>query len=146
MPKTDVPPAEAARLGGTVHPPLCEDVRHLCRMSEGYADDGRMPGAYGGLCRVSERYTLRGLVRHDLASAACLGTPASLGKWRQDDAVAFAAFPWGDTPSRTPSLLMVRNLCRASGGYALRMPLLLTVRNLCRLSGGTLRLLIQRSA
>ncbi|WP_302552433.1 hypothetical protein [uncultured Bilophila sp.] len=46
MPKTDAPPAEAARLGGTVHPPLCEDVRHLCRMSEGYADDGRMPGAY----------------------------------------------------------------------------------------------------
>ena len=81
-------------MGGTVHPPLCEDVRHLCRMSEGYADDGRMPGAYGGLCRVSERYTLRGLVRHDLDSAACLGTPASLGKWRQD-AVAFAAFPWG---------------------------------------------------
>ena len=83
-------------------------------------------------------------VRHDLASAACLGTPASLGKWRQN-AVAFAAFPWG-TPSRMPSLLMVRNLCRASEGYALRMLLLLTVRNLCRLPGGTLRLLIQRSA
>lgn len=27
----------------------------------GHADDGRMPGAYGGLCRVSERYTLRGV-------------------------------------------------------------------------------------
>lgn len=61
MPKTDAPPAEAARLGGTVHPPLCEDVRHQCRMSEGHADDGRMPGAYGGLCRASERYTLRGV-------------------------------------------------------------------------------------
>ncbi|WP_337431959.1 hypothetical protein [Bilophila sp.] len=87
---------------------------------------GGCPALMRGLCRVSERYTLRGVPPFGMS-------------WPLPPV-------WVRQPASENGGKMLLPLPRFRGGRPSRMPSLLMVRNLCRLSGGTLRLLIQRSA